>query len=168
MEIEKVAAESPEKIIKVAVDPSIGFQAYHGRELAFGLGLAKEEMGNFIKFASALYTVYLENDAELIEINPLVKTKSGTFIALDGKMGLDDNALFRHPEIEAMRDLSEENAVEREASEYGLSYVKLDGNVGCMVNGAGLVMGTMDTIHYVGGFPANFLDVGGGAIASVS
>lgn len=165
MEIEKVAHESPEKIIKVAVDPSIGFQGYHGRELAFGLGLAKEEISNFIKFASALYNVYMENDAELIEINPLVKTKAGTFIALDGKMGFDDNALFKHPDIEAMRDLSEENPVEREASESGLSYVKLDGNVGCMVNGAGLAMGTMDTINYVGGFPANFLDVGGGANA---
>ena len=165
MEIEKVAHESPEKIIKVAVDPFIGFQAFHGRELAYGLGLEKEEIGNFIKFASALYNVYMQNDAELIEINPLVKTKSGNFVALDGKMGFDDNALFRHPEIEAMRDLSEENPAEREASEYGLSYVKLDGNVGCMVNGAGLAMGTMDTIHYVGGFPANFLDVGGGANA---
>lgn len=165
MEIEKVAAATPEKIIKVAVDPSIGFQAFHGRELAFGLGLAKEEIGNFIKFASALYKVYMENDAEMIEINPLVKTKSGNFVALDGKMGFDDNALFRHPEIEAMRDLSEENAAEREASEYGLSYVKLDGNVGCMVNGAGLAMGTMDTINYMGGFPANFLDVGGSANA---
>lgn len=165
MEIEKVAHESPEKIIKVAVDPFIGFQAFHGRELAYGLGLEKEEIGNFIKFASALYNVYMQNDAELIEINPLVKTKSGNFVALDGKMGFDDNALFRHPEIEAMRDLSEENPAEREASEFGLSYIKLDGNVGCMVNGAGLAMGTMDTIHYVGGFPANFLDVGGGANA---
>ena len=165
MEIEKVAHESPEKIIKVAVDPFIGFQPFHGRELAFGLGLEKEEINNFIKFASALYNVYIQNDAELIEINPLVKTKSGNFVALDGKVGFDDNALFRHPEIEAMRDLSEENPAEREASEYGLSYVKLDGNVGCMVNGAGLAMGTMDTIHYVGGFPANFLDVGGGANA---
>ena len=107
----------------------------------------------------------MQNDAELIEINPLVKTKSGNFVALDGKMGFDDNALFRHPEIEAMRDLSEENPAEREASDFGLSYVKLDGNVGCMVNGAGLAMGTMDTIHYVGGSPANFLDVGGGANA---
>ncbi len=165
MEIEKVAHESPEKIIKVPIDPFIGFQAYHGRELAFGLGLEKEEISNFIKFASALYTVYMQNDAELIEINPLVKTKSGNFVALDGKMGFDDNALFRHPEIEAMRDLSEENPIEREASEYGLSYVKLDGNVGCMVNGAGLAMGTMDIIHHMGGFPANFLDVGGGANA---
>lgn len=107
----------------------------------------------------------MENDAEMIEINPLVKTKSGSFIALDGKMGFDDNSLFRHPDVEAMRDESEENPIEREASGYGLSYVKLDGNVGCMVNGAGLAMGTMDTINYVGGTPANFLDVGGGANA---
>lgn len=165
MEIEKVAAESPEKIIKVAVDPFIGFQAFHGRELAYGLGLAQEEISSFIKFAAALYKVYMENDAEMIEINPLVKTKSSSFIALDGKMGFDDNSLFRHPEIEAMRDETEENPIEREASNYGLSYVKLDGNVGCMVNGAGLAMGTMDTINYVGGTPANFLDVGGGANA---
>ena len=130
MEIEKVAAESPEKIIKVAVDPFIGFQAFHGRELAYGLGLAQEEISSFIKFAAALYKVYMENDAEMIEINPLVKTKSGSFIALDGKMGFDDNSLFRHPEIEAMRDETEENPIEREASNYGLSYVKLDGNVG--------------------------------------
>jgi len=165
MEIEKVAAATPEKIIKVAVDPFIGFQAFHGRELAYGLGLAQEEISSFIKFAAALYKVYMENDAEMIEINPLVKTKSGSFIALDGKMGFDDNSLFRHPDIEAMRDESEENPIEREASGYGLSYVKLDGNVGCMVNGAGLAMGTMDTINYVGGTPANFLDVGGSANA---
>lgn len=165
MEIEKVAYESPEKIIKVLVDPFIGFQGYHGRELAFGLGLAKEDMENFIKFVSALYNVYMLNDAEMIEINPLVKTKDGIFVALDGKISFDDNALFRHPEFEAMRDLSEENPAEHEASEFGLSYVKLDGNVGCMVNGAGLAMGTMDTIHYMGGSPANFLDVGGSANA---
>ena len=165
MEIEKVAAATPEKIIKVAVDPFIGFQAFHGRELAYGLGLAQEEISSFIKFAAALYKVYMENDAEMIEINPLVKTKSGSFIALDGKMGFDDNSLFRHPDIEAMRDESEENPIEREASGYGLSYVKLNGNVGCMVNGAGLAMGTMDTINYVGGTPANFLDVGGSANA---
>lgn len=163
MEIEKVAAQSPEKIVKVAVDPAIGFQGFHGRELAFGLGLPKEEVGAFVKFASALYKLYMENDAELIEINPLVKTSAGTFIALDAKMGFDDSALYRHPEIEAMRDITEENPAEREAGEFGLSYVKLDGNVGCMVNGAGLAMGTMDTINYVGGTPANFLDVGGGA-----
>lgn len=165
MEIEKVAAETPEKIVKVAIDPAIGFQGFHGRELAFGLGLAKEEIGKFMKFASALYKVYMENDAELIEINPLVKTGSGDFIALDGKMGFDDSALYRHPEIEAMRDISEEDPSEREAGEFGLSYIKLDGEVGCMVNGAGLAMGTMDTINYVGGTPANFLDVGGKASA---
>lgn len=165
MEIEKVAAQTPEKIVKVAVDPAIGFQAFHGRELAFGLGLPKEEIGKFIKFASALYNVYMQNDAELIEINPLIKTNAGDFLALDGKMGFDDSALYRHPDIEAMRDISEEDASEREASQYGLSYVKLDGEVGCMVNGAGLAMGTMDTINYVGGTPANFLDVGGKASA---
>ncbi len=165
MEIEKVASETPEKIVKVAVDPTIGFQGFHGRKLAFGLGLPKEQVGKFIKFAAALYRVYMENDASLIEINPLVKTGAGDFIALDGKMGFDDSALGRHPDIEAMRDLSEEDPAEMEAGKYGLSYVKLDGNVGCMVNGAGLAMGTMDTINYVGGTPANFLDVGGTASA---
>jgi succinyl-CoA synthetase beta subunit len=163
MEIEKVAAETPEKLIKVAIDPSIGFQGFHGRELAFGLGLPKDEIGKFIKFASALYDVYMENDAEMIEINPLIKTGSGDFLALDGKMGFDDNALGRHPEIEAMRDLSEEEATETEAKKYGLSYIKLDGQVGCMVNGAGLAMATMDIIKHEGGEPANFLDVGGSA-----
>lgn len=165
MSIEEVAHNTPEKIIKVAVDPAIGFQGFHGRQLAFGLGLSKEEQGKFIKFAAALYKVYMENDAELIEINPLVKTGSGDFVALDGKMGFDDSALGRHPNIEAMRDISEEDADEREASEYGLSYVSLDGEIGCMVNGAGLAMGTMDTINYMGGTPANFLDVGGKANA---
>lgn len=166
MEIEKVAATTPEKIVKVAVDPAIGFQGFHARELIFGLGITeKNEQKAFSKFASALYKVYMENDAEMIEINPLVKTGSGDFIALDAKMGFDDSALGRHPKIAAYRDISEEDPAEKEASEYGLSYVKLDGNVGCMVNGAGLAMGTMDTINYVGGEPANFLDVGGGANA---
>jgi succinyl-CoA synthetase beta subunit len=165
MAIEDVAHNTPEKIIKVAVDPAVGFQAYHGRELAFGLGLAKEEQGKFIKFAAALYKVYMENDAEMIEINPLIKTGSGDFLALDGKMGFDDSALGRHPDIEDMRDISEEDADEREASRYGLSYISLDGEIGCMVNGAGLAMGTMDTINYMGGTPANFLDVGGSANA---
>jgi len=165
MEIEKVAAETPEKIVKVAVDPTIGFQGFHGRKLAFGLGLPKEQVGKITKFARALYKVYMENDASLIEINPLVKTGAGDFIALDAKMGFDDSAIGRHPDIEEMRDLSEENPAEVEAGKYGLSYVKLDGNVGCMVNGAGLAMGTMDTINYVGGTPANFLDVGGAANA---
>jgi len=165
MEIEKVAEETPEKIIKVAIDPTIGFQGFHGRELAFGLGLPKEEQGKFIKFAAALYNVYMENDAEMIEINPLIKTGAGDFLALDGKMGFDDSALGRHPDIEDMRDISEEDADEREASRFGLSYVSLDGEIGCMVNGAGLAMGTMDTINYMGGTPANFLDVGGKANA---
>jgi succinyl-CoA synthetase beta subunit len=166
MEIEKVAEESPEKIIKVAVDPAIGFQGYHGRELVFGLGITdKNEQRKFIDFASKLFKVYMENDAELIEINPLIKTGSGDFLALDGKMGFDDSALGRHPDIEDMRDISEEDADEREAGRYGLSYVSLDGEIGCMVNGAGLAMGTMDTINYMGGTPANFLDVGGKANA---
>jgi succinyl-CoA synthetase beta subunit len=166
MEIEKVAEENPEKIIKVAVDPAIGFQGFHGRELLFGLGITdKNEQRNFLKFASALYRVYMENDAEMIEINPLIKTGSGEFLALDGKMGFDDSALGRHPDIEDMRDISEEDADEREASQHGLSYVSLDGEIGCMVNGAGLAMGTMDTINYMGGTPANFLDVGGKANA---
>lgn len=165
MAIEDVAHNTPEKIIKVAIDPTIGFQGFHGRELAFGLGFSKEEQGKFIKFAAALYKVYMENDAEMIEINPLVKTGSGEFLALDGKMGFDDSALGRHPEIEAMRDITEEDADEREAGEHGLSYISLDGEIGCMVNGAGLAMGTMDTINYMGGTPANFLDVGGKANA---
>lgn len=164
MEIEKVAEETPEKIVKVAVDPAIGFQGFHGRELLFGLGITdKNEQKNFLKFAQALYNVYMENDAEMIEINPLIKTGAGEFLALDGKMGFDDSALGRHPDIEDMRDISEEDPDEREASQYGLSYVALDGEIGCMVNGAGLAMGTMDTINYMGGTPANFLDVGGGA-----
>jgi succinyl-CoA synthetase beta subunit len=166
MEIEKVAEETPEKIIKVAVDPTIGFQGFHGRELAFGLGITdKNEQKNIINFAQKLYQLYMENDAEMIEINPLIKTGSGEFLALDGKMGFDDSALGRHPDIEDMRDISEEDPDEREASQYGLSYVALDGEIGCMVNGAGLAMGTMDTINYMGGTPANFLDVGGKANA---
>ena len=166
MEIEKVAEESPEKIVKVAVDPSIGFQGYHGRELVFGLGITdKNEQRKFINFAKSLYTVYMDNDAEMIEINPLIKTGSGDFLALDGKMGFDDSALGRHPEIEDMRDITEEDPDERDASQYGLSYISLDGEIGCMVNGAGLAMGTMDTINYMGGTPANFLDVGGKANA---
>ena len=163
MEIEEVAAKTPEKIVKVAIDPTIGFQGFHGRKLAFGLGLPKAEIGTFIKFAKALYDVYLDNDAEMIEINPLIKTGEGKFLALDAKMGFDDNAVARHPDIEAMRDLSEEEPTEVEAKKYGLSYIKLDGNVGCMVNGAGLAMATMDIIKHEGGEPANFLDVGGGA-----
>jgi succinyl-CoA synthetase beta subunit len=163
MEIEEVAAKTPEKIVKVQIDPAIGFQGFHGRKLAFGLGLAKEEIGPFIKFAQALYKVYMDKDAEMIEINPLIKTGDGKFLALDAKMGFDDNALGRHPDIIEMRDLSEEEPTEVEAKQHGLSYIKLDGNVGCMVNGAGLAMATMDIIKHEGGEPANFLDVGGGA-----
>jgi succinyl-CoA synthetase beta subunit len=166
MAIEDVAHNTPEKIIKIAVDPAIGFQGFHGRELVFGLGITDaNEQKKLISFASKLYKLYMENDAEMIEINPLVKTGSGEFLALDGKMGFDDSALGRHPDIEDMRDISEEDADEREAGKYGLSYVSLDGEIGCMVNGAGLAMGTMDTINYMGGTPANFLDVGGKANA---
>ena len=166
MEIEKVAEETPDKIVKVAVDPAIGFQGFHGRELVFGLGITdKAEQRKLIDFASKLFRVYMDKDAELIEINPLIRTGSGDFLALDAKMGFDDSALYRHPDIEAMRDITEEDPDEREAAKYGLSYVALDGEIGCMVNGAGLAMGTMDTINYMGGTPANFLDVGGKANA---
>ena len=165
MEIEKVANETPEKIVKVGIDPLIGFQGFHAREIAFALNLTKEQTKHFTKFAFALYQVYTQNDAGLIEINPLVLTGDDTFIALDGKMGFDDNALYRHKDIYAMRDITEEEPTEAEAAKYGLSYVKLDGNVGCMVNGAGLAMSTMDIIKYEGGEPANFLDVGGAASA---
>ncbi len=165
VEIEKVAEESPEKIVKVAIDPLIGFNGFHARKLAFGMGLTPNQVKHFFKFAKALYAVYAENDASLIEINPLVLTGEDTFIALDGKMGFDDNALYRHKEISAMRDFDEEEATETEAGKYGLSYIKLDGNVACMVNGAGLAMSTMDIIKLEGGEPANFLDVGGSASA---
>ncbi|MCK4654497.1 MAG: ADP-forming succinate--CoA ligase subunit beta, partial [Candidatus Cloacimonetes bacterium] len=166
VEIEKVAAETPERIIKVEIDPLTGFQGYHTRGLAFGLNLSKELIKEFGKFAKALYKVYTLNDASLVEINPLVLTADEKFIALDAKMGFDDNALFRHKDILEMRDLDEEDPAEIEASEYDLSYVKLDGEVGCMVNGAGLAMSTMDIIKLEGGEPANFLDVGGKASAN--
>lgn len=165
VEIEFVAENTPGKIIKVGIDPAIGFQGFHGRELAFGLGLPKEQINTFITFARAVYDVYMDNDAEMIEINPLIRTKEGKFIALDAKMGFDNNALYRQSDILSMRDLTEEEPTEVEAGQYGLSYIKLDGNVGCMVNGAGLAMGTMDIIKYEGGQPANFLDVGGAASA---
>jgi len=166
MNIEDVAEHTPEKIITIPVDPSIGFQGFHGRQLAFGLGLTDPvEQKNIISFAQKLFKVYMDKDAEMIEINPLVKTGTGEFIALDGKMGFDNSALGRQPDIAAMRDLTEENADEVEAAKYGLSYVALDGEIGCMVNGAGLAMGTMDTINHMGGTPANFLDVGGSASA---
>jgi succinyl-CoA synthetase beta subunit len=166
MAIEDVAHNTPEKIIKVAIDPITGFQGFHGRKLAFGVELPKEEVNAFIKFAAALYNVYMDYDSEMIEINPLVKTGDGRFLALDAKMGFDNNALYRQEHIHEMRDLSEEEPTEVEAGKFDLSYIKLDGNVGCMVNGAGLAMGTMDTINYEGGKPANFLDVGGSANAT--
>ncbi|NOQ31916.1 MAG: ADP-forming succinate--CoA ligase subunit beta [Helicobacteraceae bacterium] len=166
MNIEDVAENTPEKIITIPVDPAIGFQGFHGRKLAFGLGITdKAEQKKIISFAQKLFKLYMENDAEMIEINPLVRTGSGDFIALDGKMGFDNSALGRQPQIAEMRDFSEEDADEVEAAKYGLSYVALDGEIGCMVNGAGLAMGTMDTINHMGGTPANFLDVGGSANA---
>ena len=166
MDIETVAEKTPEKIIKIAIDPAIGFQGFHARELIFGLGITdKQQQKNMMKFASSIYKAYMDTDAEMIEINPLIRTGEGEFIALDGKMGFDDSALGRQKEIAAMRDLTEEDADELEASKYGLSYIALDGEIGCMVNGAGLAMGTMDTINYMGGTPANFLDVGGTANA---
>jgi succinyl-CoA synthetase beta subunit len=165
MEIEKVAAETPEKILKEFVDPAIGFGQYQARKLAFGLGLSGDAFKNCVKFLLALYRAYEAMDCSLAEINPLVVTVDGGILALDAKINFDDNALYRHPELEQLRDLDEEDPLEVEASKSNLNYIKLDGNVGCMVNGAGLAMGTMDIIKLAGGEPANFLDVGGGANA---
>ena len=163
VEIEKVAAETPEKIIKEAVEPELGLQAFQARKLAFALGLEGVQFKNAVKFLTGLYNVYVDSDCSLAEINPLVVTKEGDVIALDAKMNFDDNALYRHQEIAAYRDLDEEDPLEIAASKFNLNYIKLDGNVGCMVNGAGLAMATMDIIKLAGGEPANFLDVGGGA-----
>ena len=163
VEIEKVAAEAPEKILKEVIDPGLGLMPFQAKKLAFGLGLEGEAYKNGVKFLTALYKVYEATDASLAEINPLVLTKEGFVLALDAKMNFDDNSLFRHPEIADLRDLDEESPLEVEASKSHLNYIKLDGNVGCMVNGAGLAMATMDIIKLTGGEPANFLDVGGGA-----
>ncbi len=163
MDIETVAEETPEKIVKEWVEPGMDLQHNQARHLAFALGLEGDAFKKAVKFIMALYNCYLETDASMVEINPLVLTPSGDVMALDSKMTFDDNALFRHQDIEELRDKSEENPVELEASEYGLNYIKLDGNVGCMVNGAGLAMATMDIIKLSGGEPANFLDVGGSA-----
>jgi len=163
VEIEKVAEETPEKIIKEWIDPSLGLQAYQARKLAFALGLQGNSFKSFIPFIHSLYNAYERTDASLLEINPLVITNDDRIVALDAKMNFDDNALYRHPEIFAYRDLDEEDPLEIEASKFNLNYIKLDGNVGCMVNGAGLAMATMDIIKLAGGEPANFLDVGGGA-----
>ncbi|TWB21374.1 succinyl-CoA synthetase (ADP-forming) beta subunit [Nitrospirillum amazonense] len=163
MEIEEVAHSHPEKIVKVAIDPVGGLQGYHARQIAFGLKLEGKQVGAAVKFLSAMYKAFVELDASQVEINPLVVTGAGEVIALDAKMNFDDNALYRHKDIEELRDESEEEASETEATKHGLNYVKLDGNIGCMVNGAGLAMATMDIIKLYGGEPANFLDVGGGA-----
>ncbi|MFQ5798658.1 MAG: ADP-forming succinate--CoA ligase subunit beta [Bacteroidota bacterium] len=163
VEIEKVAAERPELILKKEIDPKVGFLSYQARKLVFGLGLSGDAFRNAVQFLLGLFRAYKETDASLAEINPLVLTVAGEVIALDAKMNFDDNALYRHREIAAMRDLDEEEELEIEASKHGLNYIKLDGNVGCMVNGAGLAMATMDIIKLAGGEPANFLDVGGGA-----
>ncbi len=163
MEIEEVAAKTPEKIIRVAIDPATGLQGFHARKLAFGLGLQGKQVGAATKFILAMYQAFTRLDASIVEINPLVVTGAGDIIALDAKMNFDDNALFRHADIEEMRDEAEEDPTELEAAKHQLNYVKLDGNIGCMVNGAGLAMATMDIIKLYGSSPANFLDVGGGA-----
>jgi succinyl-CoA synthetase beta subunit len=163
VEIEKVAAETPEKILKEWVNPALGLTAFQARKLAFGLGLEGKQVNNAVKFMLGLYRAFTESDCSLAEINPLIVTKSGEIIALDAKINFDDNAKYRHKEFDDLRDLDEEEPLEVEASQYDLNYIKLDGNVGCMVNGAGLAMSTMDIIKLAGGEPANFLDVGGGA-----
>jgi succinyl-CoA synthetase beta subunit len=163
MDIEEVAAHSPEKILKEYIDPAVGFQAFQARKLAFGLGLAPELVNKAVKFMLALYKAAVELDTSLVEINPFLLTEDGDFYALDAKITFDDNALFRHKEFTELRDLNEEEELEIEASKYDLNYIKLDGNIACMVNGAGLAMATMDIIKLAGGEPANFLDVGGGA-----
>jgi succinyl-CoA synthetase beta subunit len=163
MDIEKVAHDTPEKIFTMSVDPASGFQPFHGRKIAFALGLKGDAAKQMQAMAANLYRMFLEKDMSLLEINPLVVTKDGNLIALDGKMDFDSNALFRHPEIVALRDVTEEEPTEIEASKHDLAFIKLDGNIGCLVNGAGLAMATMDIIKLYGAEPANFLDVGGGA-----
>jgi len=163
MEIEEVAAAHPEKIVKVAIDPTTGYQAFHGRKLAKALGLTPEQTKQAVVFFGSFYRCFMESDCSLVEINPMILTQQGNLVALDAKFNFDDNALFRHPDILAMRDVQEENAQDLEASKYELAYIALDGNIGCLVNGAGLAMATMDIIKLHGGEPANFLDVGGGA-----
>jgi succinyl-CoA synthetase beta subunit len=163
IDIEEVAARTPEKILKVTIDPASGMQPFHARRLAFGLGLEGREVSAATSFMLAIYRAYVDSDASLVEINPLVVTGDGEVVALDAKASFDDNALYRHPDIAELRDESEEDPREREAARHDLNYIKLDGNIGCMVNGAGLAMATMDIIKLSGGAPANFLDVGGGA-----
>jgi succinyl-CoA synthetase beta subunit len=165
VEIEEVARVTPEKIVRVSVDPASGLQPFQARQLAFGIGLDKKLVNEFATIAGALYRVFSESDASLAEINPLFVTAQDRLVAADGKLVIDDNALFRHPDLAELRDMDEESRPEMQARESGLSYVKLDGSIGCMVNGAGLAMATMDVIKYYGGEPANFLDIGGGAKA---
>jgi succinyl-CoA synthetase beta subunit len=163
MEIEEVAAKDPKAIYKEAIDPAVGFQTYQARKLAFALGLKPTQISQAVQFMDGLYKAYLETDASLIEINPFITTKDDRLIALDCKINFDDNAMFRHKDLKELRDVTEEDPLEVEASKYALNYIRLDGNIACMVNGAGLAMATMDIIQYAGGMPANFLDVGGGA-----
>ena len=166
MEIEEVAEKTPEKIIKEAIDPAVGFQGHNGRNVAFALGLQHMEpavINPFVQMLGNLYRLFMEKHAALVEINPLIITKEKTLVALDGKVSFDDNGLFKHEDVQKMRDLNEEDPLEIEATANNLNYVKLDGNIGCMVNGAGLAMATMDVIKLAGSEPANFLDVGGGA-----
>jgi succinyl-CoA synthetase beta subunit len=163
MDIEQVAAETPEKILTLAVNPATGLMPFQARRLGFALGLGADHMRAFVKVATGLYRLFMDSDASMVEINPLIVTTAGDLMLLDGKFNLEDNALFRHPDLVAMRDLTQEDAKEREASEHDLNYVSLDGSIACMVNGAGLAMATMDVIQLAGGAPANFLDVGGGA-----
>ena len=163
MEIEEVAANEPEKILKETIDPAVGLQPFQARKLAFGIGLPKETVNKASKFMTALYRAFVDLDASLAEINPFLLTEDGELYALDAKLNFDDNALFRHKDYSELRDLNEEDPLEIEASKHDLNYIKLDGNIGCMVNGAGLAMATMDIIKLAGGEPANFLDIGGGA-----
>jgi len=165
VEIEKVAHETPERIFKAFVDPALGLQPYQARQLAFQLGLTGDQVGKGVRMMTALYQAFVATDASLLEINPLIVTGGGDLIALDAKLNFDDNALFRHADIKELRDVEEEAPLEVEASKFSLNYIKLDGTIGCMVNGAGLAMATMDIIKLAGGEPANFLDVGGGANA---
>jgi len=165
MDIEEVAAKTPEKIVRVYVEPGVGIVPFEARQLGFGIGLDGAHVTKFVKVVSALYEAFLATDASLLEINPLIVTQGGDLVALDAKMNFDDNALYRHADIKDLRDLGEEDPLEIEASKFSLNYIHLDGNIGCMVNGAGLAMATMDIIKLAGGEPANFLDVGGGANA---
>jgi succinyl-CoA synthetase beta subunit len=165
MEIEQVAAENPAAIFKEYIEPGMGLEAFQARKLAFQLGLGAQQLQEAVRFMTGLYRAFRETDASLLEINPFVSCPDGRLLAADAKINFDDNALFRHPEIREMRDLGEEDPLEVEASKYSLNYIRLEGNVGCMVNGAGLAMATMDMIKHAGGMPANFLDVGGGANA---